>query len=120
MTWKQQRQSCTVSLARLLLLFTLACSFSGCVYFYSLEPEKRYSVVRVTDIEDKLISEWIAEGFVAKTEHGYKFNAVERVSGPPFPQHIRYPHGRFMEIGGPNIIVTRCGKPLWLYRLHGG
>jgi hypothetical protein len=108
-----------VSLTRLLSLVALLCTFQGCAYYYSNEPHKRYSTVRVTDIEGHPISQWIAEGFVARTERGYKFKAVERLSGPPFPQAIHYPMGRQIEIGGPNIVVSRCGKPLWLYRIEG-
>src|SRR4051812_23704582 len=67
---------------RLLLLCAALICFSSCAVIYSAERPKRYSVVRVTDIEGHLIGQWIAEGFVAQTEHGYKFKAVERLSGP--------------------------------------
>ena len=117
-TLRAPRQTCAVTPVRLLLLLFLACSSSGCAFFYAHNPTKVYYCIRVSDIEDHLVSQWIAEGYVARTEHGYKFTAVERYSAGPFPQHLRYPYGRAMEIGGQNIIVSRCGKPLWLYSLE--
>jgi hypothetical protein len=108
-----------MSPARFLLLLLTACAFSSCAFLYSHELHKRYHRVRVTNIEGRLVAEWIAEGFVEKTETGYKFNAVQRTSAPPYPQEIHYPYRRRIEVGGPNIYVSRCGKPLWLYRLEG-
>src|SRR3954465_1311443 len=105
---------------RSLLLCLLACALSGCAFLYSQEPHKRYHRVRVTNIEGRLIAEWIAEGFVARTETGYKFKAVQRTTGQPFPQELHFPYGRQIEIGGQNIIVSRTGKPRWLYELEAG
>lgn len=107
---------------RLLLacvLCLLAGALSSCAFLYAQEPNKRYHRVRVTNIEGRLIAEWVAEGFVARTEVGYKFRAVQRNTGQPFPQEIHYPYGRQMEVGGQNIVVSRTGKPRWLYELHG-
>lgn len=104
---------------RSLLLCLLACALSSCAFLYSQEPNKRYHRVRVTDIEGKLIAEWVAEGFVGRTQAGYKFKAVQRNTGAPFPQEIHYPYGRQIEVGGQNIYVSRTGKPRWLYELQG-
>ena len=104
---------------RLLLLLLVAALLPGCAFLYSHELHKRYHRIRVSDIEGKLVAEWIAEGYVAKTEIGYTFNAVQRTSGNPLPQEMHYPYRRKVEIGGQNIVVSRCGKPLWLYRLEG-
>lgn len=71
------------------------------------------------NIEGRLIAEWVAEGFCARTETGYKFKAVQRTTGAPFPQEIHYPYGRQIEVGGQNIVVSRTGKPRWLYELEG-
>jgi hypothetical protein len=105
---------------RLVLLLLAACSFSGCAFLYSIETDKRYHRVRVTNIQGKLVAEWIAEGYVARTEVGYRFRAVQRTTGTPYPQQMRYPYGRMMEVGGQNIVVTRCGPPRWLYELRYG
>jgi len=118
-TKKTRGHSAPVFYPRFVLLCAIVFSLSGCALFCSVDPHKQYSTVRVTDIEGRLVAEWVAEGCVLRIENGYKFKAVERVSGPPFPQVMRYPLGRHMEISGPNIVVTRCGKPLWLYHLEG-
>ena len=50
-----------------------------------------------------------------RTETGYRFRAVERHTAAPFPLHLRYPEGRMVGVGSPNIVVTRCGEPIWYY-----
>lgn len=104
---------------RPLLALLLALVLPGCAFLYSVEPHKRYHRIRVSNIEGKLIGEWIAEGYVAQTEIGYKFKAVQRRTGLPYVTEIHYPYGRQMEIGGQNVVVSRCGQPLWLYELKG-
>ncbi len=106
-------------LLRLFLLLAVTAPLQGCAFLYSLERERRYSLVRVSDIEGHTTAEWIAEGFVSQTNLGYQFRAVERVSGPPLRQEIHYPLRRRVEIGGVNIVVSRCGKPRWLYEMEG-
>ena len=101
-----------VNFSRTLLLLLAACALVGCETAGSHQSSKKYRRVRVTDPRGDLIADWTAEGFVARTERGYRFRAVERVSGPPFVQVNHYPRGR-------RIVVTPAGKPLWLYQLHG-
>jgi hypothetical protein len=108
-----------VSSLRLFLVCLVALALPGCAYFYGHTPLRRYHLVRVTDVRGQLIAEWIAEGYVAQTEHGYRFRAVERLTGGRYQEEIHYPDGRTIEVGGPNIVVTRTGKPLWLYRRDG-
>src|SRR4051812_823727 len=67
-----------VSYPRLVLLCAILCTLSSCAYYYSPPPEKPYWAVRVTDIEGRLVAEWIAEGSVHRTETGYQFKAVQR------------------------------------------
>lgn len=104
---------------RLLLVCAALSTLSGCAFFYGHSPFQRYHLVRVTDIRGELVAEWVAEGFVARTERGYRFKAVERLSGGRYREEIHYPLGRQIEIGGQNIVVARTGKPLWLYQLEG-
>jgi hypothetical protein len=104
---------------RLLLLSLLLCGFTAC----QTEPGRetfrpRYYCVQVTDYRGHLVAEWVAHGSVTRTERGYAFEAVERVSGPPFVQRIRYPEGHRVSIGGPNIVITRCGEPQWHYEMR--
>jgi hypothetical protein len=102
-----------VTLSRLLCSFAALTALVGCSTLNDLSQETYYRV-HVTDPRGKLIADWVADGHVKRIEGGYRFRAVERISGPPWPKHIRYPHGRVVEASGPNIVVTRCPKPLWL------
>jgi hypothetical protein len=82
-------------------------------------PETYY-LVEVTNPRGELVADWVAEGHVWQTAaHYYRFRAVERNTGGPYPQQIRYPDGRFEETSGANIHVIPCGKPLWLYESDG-
>ena len=75
--------------------------------------------MRVTNLRGELVSDWVAEGRVARTERGYKFRAVERVSAPPYMTVTQYPHGRRTEVTGANIVVTPASKPYWLFAMDG-
>lgn len=106
----------------LLLLLTLAATLlTGCESYFDRHPEfntRNFKRVRVTNPRGELTADYIAEGGVWKTErNGYRFRAVQRTSGPPFPQTIQYPRGRRVEVNGANIVISRSGKPLWLYEL---
>jgi hypothetical protein len=105
-----------VTFIRLLVLALMACSFAGCQTGSPLINPGKYYRVRVTDPRGILVADWIAEGYVARTEYGYRFRAVERLAGGAFPQRARYPYGRHVEATGPNITVSRCGQPYWLYQ----
>lgn len=101
---------------RLLLLLLIVCGFAACQHEddgYRIAP--RFYLVQVTDYRGHLVAQWVAHGYPIRTDRGYKFEAVERVSGPPFVQRIRYPEGHKEEVGGPNIVITRCGEPRWHY-----
>jgi hypothetical protein len=65
-----------------------------------------------------LIADYIAEGYVLRTSTGYRFKAVQRLSGPPFSKVSHYPYGRRIEASGPNIVVSRCPPPAWLLEQH--
>lgn len=77
----------------------------------------KYTRITVTDPSGDLISEWIAEGHVKKTEQGYEVMAVERRTAPPYPVTSQYPNGRRSTIIGPNIVLEDIEKPDWLKRL---
>jgi hypothetical protein len=100
----------------LLLPLMLLCGCHGDRY---MGVSRTYSRVRVTNPRGELIADYIAEGRVRRTERGYEFKAVERTSTMPYMVHIRYPRGRQIDAAGPNIIVTRSGKPEWLYQVDG-
>jgi len=109
-----------VKLTRPLLLLLALVLIAGCADPFSRLIPPAYYRVRVTDPRGILIADWIAVGYVARTETGYRFKAVERLATAPHPQVARYPHGRHAEASGPNIIVARCGEPLWLYEMKRG
>lgn len=73
----------------------------------------------MTNIRGELVADWIAEGRVVKSDRGYAFRAVERISAPPFMTVTHFPHGRRMNIAGANIIVTPTEKPYWLFAMDG-
>jgi hypothetical protein len=105
-----------------LLFLPLLLVMCSCQCFYWDEydgPYRKYYRVRVTDPRGGLIADYIAEGCVHRNERGYHFHAVERTSQQPYQKTIRYPRGRFIDAAGPNIVVTRCGKPLWLFQMEG-
>jgi hypothetical protein len=104
---------------RLLLLLTLLCGFAAC----STDPEHetfhpRFYCVQETNVRGQLVAEWVAHGYVRRVERGYAFEAIERVTAPPYVQRIRYPEGRKVRIGSPNIVITRCGEPDWHYAMR--
>ncbi len=99
------------------LLLLTAFLFTGCCDMWWFAPSKHYSRVCVTNPRGELVSEWIAVGHVWRTENnGYRFRALQRVSGPPYMQLARYPDGRIVEINGPNIHIIPCGIPIWVYQ----
>ena len=77
-----------------------------------------YRKVRITDLQGHLIADWVAEGRVWSYGKGYRFNAVERRTGGPYPVLSKYPQGRKVIVDGPNIAVMPTGKPLWLYEIE--
>ncbi len=105
-------------LVTLVLLLPLLL-LSGCVGDRYIGVRRDYSRVRVTNPRGELIADYIAEGRVRGTERGYAFYAVERTTSTPYMMTIRYPRGRWIEVAGPNILVTRSGKPEWLYLVDG-
>jgi hypothetical protein len=95
---------------------------SGCAMSYTnnvITRNRSFRKVRVTDLQGSMIAEWIADGSVWRYGRGYRFKAVQRLSGPPYAIFSKYPHGRNVYVDGPNIVVMPCGKPQWLYRLEG-
>ena len=110
-----------VRLRKVLPLFALALIASGCSVFdrssvFTREPV--YRKVRVTDLQGQLIADWVAEGRVWSYGKAYRFNAVERRTGGPYPVLSKYPQGRKVIVDGPNIVVLPTGKPLWLYEIE--
>lgn len=96
----------------LLALFALA----GCVtYERGRGWVPRYYRVVLTDYRGHMLTEWIAQGAVRRTETGFRFRAVERYHTGPTPQSIRYPEGRIVDTAGPNLTVAQCAEPRWLY-----
>jgi hypothetical protein len=94
---------------------------AGCNTFHLADytgPRKAYRRVRVTNPRGELIADWIAQGHVWRTERGFRFRAVERLSAPPNMISVRYPQGRMVEAAGPNITVARAGTPLWIYEME--
>ena len=100
-----------VKIARPLLVLLALVLFGGCAGW---GDGHTYYRVRVTDPRGTLIADWIAIGWVERIEGGYRFRAVQRLSGAPYPKLIRYPEGRLVEASGPNILVARCAPPAWL------
>ena len=80
-------------------------------------PPEKYTKLTVTDPNGDLISEWIAEGHVKKSDQGYTIHAVERRTAPPFPTDSQYPNGRLSTVVGPNIVLEDTEKPDWLKKL---
>jgi hypothetical protein len=72
----------------------------------------------VTNHRGEFIAEWVARGPVRRTEHGYRITAVERQSGAPHSQLVKYPDGWSTTVTGPHILRWRCGQPHWLYVLE--
>jgi hypothetical protein len=109
-----------VNFFRLLLPLLLAALLPGCALGPVATGSGHYRRVRVTDPRGELVSEWIALGHISRTDsNGYRFRAVQRVSGPPLMQLARYPDGRIVEVNGPNIHISRCGAPLWIVEQFG-
>ncbi len=73
-----------------------------------------YSRVVATDLRGRPIAEYIAEGPVRDTAEGYRFRAVERRIYRPEQLTFRYPLGRPLTAGAPNLGVFPCHKPEWL------
>ncbi len=106
----------------LLLLLIIPGLFAGCdTAPIVVHPwHKTYHLVRVTNPRGELVADWIAVGKVFRTAADtYHFRAVERDTAPPYAQEIHYPDAHPVEVNGANILVTPCGKPLWLYELEG-
>ena len=110
-----------VTLSRILALLVTVLLISGCSPHSErrVVAKKSYYRVRVTNLRGELVSDWVAEGRPFRTERGYRFRAVERVSAPPYMMTTQYPHGRVTEVTGPNIVVTPASKPYWLFAMDG-
>lgn len=80
---------------------------------------QKYTKLTVTDLGGDLVSVWIAEGPVKKSDLGYTIRAVERQSAPPFPVVNHYPNGRVSTVAGQNIVLEDIKKPDWLRKLDG-
>ena len=78
---------------------------------------RKYTKLSVTDPSGDLISEWIAEGSVKKSDQGYTIKAVERRTPGPYPTDSQYPNGRVSTVVGPNIVLEDIEKPDWLKKL---
>ena len=78
---------------------------------------RKYTKLSVTDPSGDLISEWIAEGSVKKSDQGYTIKAVERRTPGPYPTDSQYPNGRVSTVAGPNIVLEDIEKPDWLKKL---
>jgi hypothetical protein len=105
-----------VLLSRLFIALALLLTITGCETWCSDPHRQKFYRVTVTNYRGEYIAEWIAEGYVSRTDFGYRFMAVERNTAPPHVQHIQYPLGRKVDISGPNIVIKPCGEPEWLYR----
>ena len=102
---------------RFLILPALLLTLNGCVTTRRsnfITRNQLYRQVHVTDYQGHLVADWLAEGWVWRYGPGYRFRAMERLSGGPFPTRTRYPYGRKVIVNGPNIVVTPCDKPEWL------
>ena len=113
--------SSLVRLRKALPLLALALFSTGCTVWDRssvLTREPVYRKVRVTDLQGRLIADWVAEGRVWSYGKAYRFNAVERLTGGPYPVLNKYPHGRKVIVDGPNIVIFPTGKPLWLYEIE--
>ena len=110
-----------MTLSRFLALLVAVLLISGCSSTSDRRtgPTKYYYHVRVTNLRGELVSDWIAEGRPFRTERGYRFRAVQRISAPPYMTATHYPHGRRTEVTGANIVVTPASKPYWLFAMDG-
>ena len=100
------------------LLAVLLCA--GCVTPLGRSKlSQNYRKITVTDYTGNLVAEWVAEGNVWRRGAGYRFNAVQRISAPPFVTTSHFPQGRKVLVTGPHITVGPCGKPDWLYEIDG-
>lgn len=105
-----------VNFSRLPLILLTLVFAAGCAATPRRAPSSapRYYKVTSTDLRGQLVAAWTAEGTVWKYEGGYRFNAVERTSGPPLMVYSRYAHGRRTVVTGPAVTITRTGQPAWL------
>ena len=99
---------------RLLLLLAALVFTAGCVSGHS----GRYTKLRVTNHRGEILAEWVARGYILRSEQGYRITAVERLSGEPHPILSKYPDGWHTTVTGPHILHWRCGQPFWLYELE--
>ena len=102
---------------RLLPLLAALVFTAGCTSGHS-DHSGHYTKLRVTNHRGEVLAEWVARGYVLRSEQGYRITAVERLSGPPHPILSRYPDGWHTTVTGPHILRWRSGKPFWLYALE--
>jgi hypothetical protein len=110
------RLAATVRPVKYVLLLAIVL-LAGCETAKHKKDVGKYTRLTITDPSGDLISEWIAEGHVKKTEQGYEIMAIERRTAPPYPITSQYPNGRRSTIVGPNIILEEIEKPRWLKKL---
>jgi hypothetical protein len=79
-----------------------------------------YTRLTVTNFDGELVSEWVAEGPVRKTEQGYAVRAVERSVEGAHPVTRRFPNGWRTTVVGANILREEVDKPEWLAALDAG
>ena len=105
---------------RLLPLLALVVLLGGCTALNGRSKVRQhYRKITVTDNENKVTAEWVAEGNVRSHARGYIFTAVQRTSGPPYVTTSHYPNGWKVRIDGIHITVGPCRKPDWLQQLDG-
>ncbi len=97
--------------SRLLLLLAVLALSAGCT-------SGHYTKLRVTNARGEITAEWVARGYILRSELGYRITAVERLSGPPHSILSKYPDGWHTTVTGPHILHWHCGKPFWLYELE--
>ena len=83
------------------------------------DSDRKYTKLTVTDLRGDIVSEWIAEGRVKKSDQGYTIKAIERHTAAPDPTDAKYPNGRISTVAGQNIILEDVQKPDWLRKLDG-
>jgi hypothetical protein len=95
-----------VNLSRFAWLLLTLPFLAGC--------ETTYTRLRVTNPRGELIADWVARGYVWRTEEGYRITALERTDGRPYPKTTYYPDGWRTTVVGPYVRRWRCAKPGWL------
>ena len=95
---------------RLLLLSLALGLLAGCEIFPSSDRQEwfppRFYRVQETNYRGQLIADWIANGYVRRTEYGYRFRAIERTTSE------RYPSTSGIRKGAWSISAARTSSSL--------